>query len=97
VHICDENLVWKREHLGMTTYFTRHGSSQHSFSCKAEMISICTKRKREDVDYDSDDDEPSFGKQILPVANLPMDFDCEPQDGMEYLFTVRWVLRHLWL
>jgi hypothetical protein len=56
---------------------------------KTKMISTGTKRKWEDVDYDSDDDEPSFGKQTLPVANLPMDFDREPGDGLEYLFMVR--------
>ncbi|KAK0498566.1 hypothetical protein EDD18DRAFT_1308743 [Armillaria luteobubalina] len=38
---------------------------------------------------DSDDDEPSFGRQILPVANLPADFSGMPMDGLEYLFTVR--------
>ncbi|KAG8782173.1 hypothetical protein FRC15_007405 [Serendipita sp. 397] len=27
--------------------------------------------------------------QVLPVANLPMNFDGVPQDGLEYLFTVR--------
>lgn len=59
------------------------------------MISTGTKRKWEDADYDSDDDEPSFGKQTLPVANLPMDFDCEPEDGMQYLFTVRRDARRL--
>ena len=48
------------------------------------------KRKREELD-DSDDDEPAYGKQILPVANLPQDFDEEPVDGMQYLFTVRCV------
>jgi hypothetical protein len=31
-------------------------------------------------------------RQILPVANLPIDFDDEPMDGMQYLFTVRYVL-----
>ncbi|THV08356.1 hypothetical protein K435DRAFT_958935 [Dendrothele bispora CBS 962.96] len=46
------------------------------------------KRKHEELD-DSDDEEPYFGKQILPVANLPADFDGVPTDGMEYLFTVR--------
>ena len=49
------------------------------------------KRKREELD-DSDDDEPSYGKQILPVANLPEDFNEEPVDGMQYLFTVRYVV-----
>lgn len=48
------------------------------------------KRKREELD-DDDDDEPAYGKQILPVANLPQDFDEEPVDGMQYLFTVRYV------
>ncbi len=40
---------------------------------------------------ESDDEEPSFGRQILPVANLPADFSGMPMDGMEYLFTVRCV------
>jgi hypothetical protein len=31
----------------------------------------------------------SFGRQILPVANLPEDFEGIPEDGMQYLFTVR--------
>jgi len=48
------------------------------------------KRKRgEDDDDDDDDDDLAYGKQILPVANLPDDFDGEPLDGMQYLFTVR--------
>lgn len=46
------------------------------------------KRKRNEFE-DSEDDEPSFGRQILPVAHLPEDFDGEPEDGMQYLFTVR--------
>jgi len=48
------------------------------------------KRKRDEFE-DSDDEEPSFGKQILPVANLPEDFNGEPADGLQYLFTVRYV------
>ncbi|KAH7931194.1 hypothetical protein BV22DRAFT_1042555 [Leucogyrophana mollusca] len=51
-------------------------------------MSTRNKRKWQDLD-DSDDEEPSFGKQILPVANLPEDFDQEPLDGMQYLFMVR--------
>ncbi|KXN89608.1 hypothetical protein AN958_05475 [Leucoagaricus sp. SymC.cos] len=46
------------------------------------------KRKFDNIE-DSDSEEPSFGKQILPVADLPDDFDGEPMDGMQYLFTVR--------
>ncbi len=46
------------------------------------------KRKRDDFD-DSDDDEVSLGRQVLPVANLPQDFAGEPEDGLQYLFTVR--------
>lgn len=53
------------------------------------MIAIGLKRKWEDTEYDSDDDEPSFGKQTLPVANLPLDFDREPEDGLQYLFMTR--------
>jgi|SRR6266850_2327500 len=51
------------------------------------------KRKR-DVggdDHDDDDDKTYGLRQILPVANLPIDFDGEPMDGMQYLFTVRFV------
>ncbi|PPR04048.1 hypothetical protein CVT24_010623 [Panaeolus cyanescens] len=50
------------------------------------------KRKREDSD---DEEEASYGRQILPVANLPDDFDQEPMDGMQYLFTVRRAARQL--
>ena len=47
------------------------------------------KRKRDDAD---EDDEPAYGlRQILPVANLPSNFDGEPEDGMQYLFTVRYL------
>lgn len=55
------------------------------------------KRKREYVgggdDDDDDDDNTTYGlRQILPVASLPIEFDGEPTDGMQYLFTVRYVL-----
>ncbi|KAJ6515684.1 hypothetical protein C8R45DRAFT_1049248 [Mycena sanguinolenta] len=36
-----------------------------------------------------DDDELLYERQKLPVANLPLDFDGVPEDGMQYLFTVR--------
>ncbi|KAG6903457.1 hypothetical protein C0995_005480 [Termitomyces sp. Mi166 len=52
------------------------------------------KRKRDEIE-DSDDEEPSFGRQILPVADLPGDFNGEPEDGMQYLFTVRRDARNL--
>lgn len=52
---------------------------------------MVNKRKRDDLS-DSDSDEVTPGKQILPVANLPYDFDQEPQDGMQYLFLVRYCL-----
>ena len=48
------------------------------------------KRKRSELDS-SDEEEPTLGKQVLPVANLPADFDGVPQDGLQYLFTVRCV------
>jgi hypothetical protein len=55
-----------------------------------EMDSVL-KRKRPSYDDDSDDEVASYGRQILPVANLPATFDGVPEDGMQYLFTVRYV------
>ena len=51
------------------------------------------KRKRKHAGGgDDDDDDATYGlRQILPVASLPIDFDGEPTDGMQYLFTVRYV------
>jgi hypothetical protein len=52
------------------------------------------KRKREYIGGggDDDDDDAIYGlRQTLPVANLPIDFDGEPMDGLQYLFTVRYV------
>lgn len=41
-------------------------------------------------DSDSESGEGSFApNQALPVANLPWNYDGTPQDGLEYLFTVR--------
>ncbi|KAJ7490380.1 hypothetical protein B0H11DRAFT_1859686 [Mycena galericulata] len=51
------------------------------------------KRKRDNDD--SDEEDISFGRQILPVANLPEDYEGTPEDGMQYLFTVRRDARHL--
>jgi hypothetical protein len=44
-------------------------------------------------DMEESDDEESLThapNQALPIANLPAGFSGVPQDGMEYLFTVRW-------
>lgn len=54
----------------------------------ASMLSL--KRKHDGLE-DSEEDDPQYGKQILPVANLPADFNDEPMDGMQYLFMVRCV------
>ncbi|KAI0304128.1 hypothetical protein BC826DRAFT_213833 [Russula brevipes] len=55
------------------------------------------KRERGSGDHgDDDDDDTTYGfRQILPVANLPIDFDGEPMDGLQYLFTVRRDARRL--
>ncbi len=51
------------------------------------------KRKHAGGGDDDDDDDTTYGlRQILPVASLPINFDGEPTDGMQYLFTVRYVL-----
>ena len=55
------------------------------------VMNTSTKRKWSQIG-DSDEDEPSLGKQVLPVANLPEDFNGEPMDGLQYLFTVRCVV-----
>ncbi|QRV72890.1 SIP1 domain-containing protein [Ceratobasidium sp. AG-Ba] len=44
------------------------------------------KRKSGSLD---DDEEPTPGNRVLPVANLPDDFNKEPEDGAQYLFLVR--------
>jgi hypothetical protein len=51
---------------------------------------MVNKRKRDDF---SDSDDIAPGKQILPVANLPDDFDLDPEDGAQYLFLVRYYLK----
>lgn len=55
------------------------------------------KRKRETEHIGCDDDDSAtYGlRQILPVANLPIDFASEPLDGMQYLFLVRRDARRL--
>jgi hypothetical protein len=53
------------------------------------MSSRPQKRTFEHFFEDSDEEDPQPGRQILPVANLPEDYDGDPQDGMQYLFTVR--------
>jgi len=52
------------------------------------MMPSLKKRKYDELD-ESESQELSLGRQILPVADLPDDFDDEPADGMQYLFTVR--------
>lgn len=41
-----------------------------------------------------DDDAPrgGNGSQVLPVADLPHDFEGDPDDGEQYLFLVRCAL-----
>ncbi|KAF8557028.1 hypothetical protein OG21DRAFT_430853 [Imleria badia] len=65
-----------------------------NITLQASSSAMVNKRKRDDLS-DSDSDEIAPGRQILPVANLPYDFDQEPQDGMQYLFLVRRDARRL--
>ena len=57
----------------------------------ALIMSAVGKRKRDEYDSSDDESEYVLGKQVLPVANLPFDFDGAPEDGAQYLFTVRCV------
>ena len=54
-------------------------------------MSAIGKRKRDEHETPEDENEVALGRQALPVANLPFDFDGVPQDGAQYLFTVRYV------
>jgi len=56
-------------------------------------MSAVGKRKRDEYETSDDEGEHVTNKQVLPVANLPFDFDGVPEDGAQYLFTVRCVLR----
>ena len=49
------------------------------------------KRKRDEYEASDDEDGYVLGKQVLPVADLPFNFDGVPEDGAQYLFTVRYV------
>lgn len=79
----------------VTTFCTTVYSSGSLPPFQSKMVAS-RKRKCEHVgggDDDDDDDNTTYGlRQILPVASLPIDFDGEPTDGMQYLFTVRYVL-----
>ncbi|KIJ70127.1 hypothetical protein HYDPIDRAFT_164269 [Hydnomerulius pinastri MD-312] len=54
---------------------------------------MANKRKRDEVDDDSEEIAP--GRQILPIADLPDNFDQDPEDGLQYLFLVRRDARRL--
>ncbi|KZT29346.1 hypothetical protein NEOLEDRAFT_1056217 [Neolentinus lepideus HHB14362 ss-1] len=56
-------------------------------------MSSTHKRKRDELE--DSDEEPSFGRQILPVANLPENYNGPITDGLQYLFTVRRDARRL--
>ena len=90
-----------------------HASPPQYFEAMDNTSSLKRKRvgneDEDDQDQDADwyddndgflDDESEphrFGQPVLPVANLPNSFEGVPQDGMEYLFTVRYaaLLREL--
>ena len=59
----------------------------------APIMPAVGKRKRGEYETSDDEGEHVMNKQVLPVANLPFDFDGVPEDGAQYLFTVRCVLR----
>ena len=49
------------------------------------------KRKRDEYEASDDEGGHALGKQVLPVADLPFNFDGVPEDGAQYLFTVRYM------
>lgn len=74
--------------------WSRNSPHARSHSKPLFTRAMSSKRKYSELD-DSDDEEPTLGRQVLPVANLPEDFDGEPEDGMQYLFTVRFVVSYV--
>ena len=74
--------------------FCPHGLSptpQNTASVISAAMSLpasAMKRKADEME-DEDDEEPTLGRQVLPVANLSDTFNGVPTDGMQYLFTVR--------
>ena len=62
-----------------------------AFSGLALIMSAVGKRKRDEYEASDDEGGHVLGKQVLPVAALPFDFDGVPEDGAQYLFTVRYV------
>lgn len=75
--------------LGVTPELAKQ---RHNSSCVARYIVLNMpptgqKRKRK-----ADDEGETLQRQILPVANLPSTFDGEPEDGLQYLWTVRCVV-----
>ena len=54
-------------------------------------MSAVGKRKRDEYEASDDEDGHVLGRQVLPVADLPFNFDGVPEDGAQYLFTVRYV------
>ena len=47
------------------------------------------KRQREGEDDDEEQNETHSRMQALPIADLPDDFDGDPEDGATYLAIVR--------
>lgn len=93
--VCRPDDYVKYQLMSQLTYIEPRASSSYT-SSTLHIWMVPFKRKRDEVE-DSDDEEPSFGRQILPVADLPEDFNDEPSDGMQYLFTVRYdMLSLLW-
>lgn len=60
----------------------------HGAHCSSPTMSG-SKRSWKTMAESDDEEEPSMGRQTLPVARLPESFAEEPMDGMQYLFTVR--------
>ena len=56
----------------------------------ALIMSAIGKRKRDRYESSDDENEHVLGKQVLPIADLPFNFDGVPEDGAQYLFTVRY-------
>ena len=70
-----------------------HQYTRHSpfFRLVSVIMPAVGKRKRDEYEASDDEGGHALGKQVLPVADLPSNFDGVPEDGAQYLFTVRYV------
>ncbi|KAI1786655.1 hypothetical protein LXA43DRAFT_1032771 [Ganoderma leucocontextum] len=73
----------------LSTRIVIYAKTLHVTPTAMSLPIFAMKRKADELEDEDDEEEPTLGRQVLPVANLPDTFDGVPVDGLQYLFTVR--------